>query len=158
MCIRDRCGAIFPKNRRLRETCTSVFKFEFYSQIFLLHRSDHLPIRKSCSKNTSRTTNIRSPNFGPYSRPFLPMRSGNMRDALCHGHGCNNMGSNLIMMMFSNISQIFANLTIPCALACHNLSMSSWRTWHLTLVEIEQPTQHSALFVSYTRPPPYLFT
>ena len=47
------------------------------------------PFRKICSKNTSGTTNIRSPNFGPYSRPFLPMRSGNMRDALCHG--CNNM-------------------------------------------------------------------
>ena len=38
----------------------------------------------------------------------------------------------LIMMMFSNISQIFANLTILCALACHNPSMSSWRAWNLT--------------------------
>ena len=38
----------------------------------------------------------------------------------------------LIMMMFSNISQIFANLTSLCALACHNLSMSSWRAWNLT--------------------------
>ena len=82
-------GAIFPKNRRLRETSNSVFKFEFHSPKFLQQLRGTRLIQKQISKNTPRTTNIRSPNFGPYSRPFLPMRSGNMRDVLCHG--CNNM-------------------------------------------------------------------
>ena len=82
-------GAIFPKTVAYAKYDRASSNLSFTPRFFHSTGAITCPFRNICSKNTPRTTNIRSPNFGPYSRPFLPMRSGNMRDALCHG--CNNM-------------------------------------------------------------------
>ena len=83
------CGAIFPKTVVYAKRAPASSNLSFTPRIFCSNCMQLVSFRNICSKNTPRTTNIRSPNFGPYSRPFLPMRSGNMRDVLCHG--CNNM-------------------------------------------------------------------
>ena len=56
-------GAIFPKNLRLRETCTGVYKYEFYSPKYLQQLRATRLIQKNLFQKHAENDQYSIPQF-----------------------------------------------------------------------------------------------